>query len=114
MPTPDQLAVDLHDLWFTASSCREMSGAHTAAASSVTGCNPASAFERPAGIGYGASGIYEDWAALKDQIVSMLTTNGGSLGDTATALDACIEIYTTSDADVKAAFDKRKAQIPYE
>jgi hypothetical protein len=114
MPTPDQLAVDLHDLWFTANSCRDMAGAHTSASSAVSGCSPASAFTRPDGIGYGATGIYDEWAALREQIVTMLTTNASSLRDTATAMDTCVEIYTNEDDAVKAAFDKRKAEIPYE
>jgi hypothetical protein len=114
MPTPDELAIDLHDMWFAANSCRDMGDAHSAASTSVTGCSPASAFTRPEGIGYGATGIYDEWAALRDQIVSMLTTNASSLQDTATAMDICVEIYTTEDAAVKTAFDNRKAEIPYE
>lgn len=112
MPDPESLAVDLHDLWFTANSLRDMRGAHTDAESTVSGCNPAAAFDRPAGIGY--DGMLEAWQSLQESIVAMLGTNASSLGDTATALDLCVESYTSTDAEVKREFDKRKADIPYE
>ena len=114
MPTPDELAMDVHDLWFAANSCRDMGAAHTTASTSVTSCNPASAFTRPEGIGYGPTGIYDEWAALRDQILSMLTTNASSLQDTATAMDLCVDININANDSVKAEFEKRKAEIPYE
>ena len=114
MATPDELAIDVHDLWFAANSCRDMGDAHSTASAKVTSCTPASAFTRPEGIGYGATGIHDEWAALRDQITSMLTTNASSLQDTATAMDLCVEIITSTNDAVRAEFEKRKAQIPFE
>lgn len=114
MATPAQLAVDLHHLWFTAKSLREMGTAHTGAAGIVAGCNPSSALSRPATIGLGSNGFYDDWSALKEQVIGVLNTNGSSLNDTGDALDICVKTYTDSDADVKAELDGLKATIPYE
>lgn len=114
MATTAQLALDLHHLWFTAQSLREMGTAHTSAASTVNGCDPGSALSRPETIGLGSKGFYEDWSALKEQVITVLQTNASSLNDTGDALDICVKTYTDTDADVKAELDGLKETIPYE
>ncbi|GEP36250.1 hypothetical protein NSZ01_40180 [Nocardioides szechwanensis] len=114
MATPAQLAVDLHHLWFTAKSLREMGTAHTGAAGIVDGCNPSSALSRPASIGLGSNGFYDDWSALKEQVIGVLNTNGSSLNDTGDALDVCVKTYTDTDTAVQTELDALKATIPYE
>lgn len=114
MATTAQLALDLHHLWFTAQGLRDMGTAHTSAASTVDGCDPRSALSRPESIGLGSHGFYDDWSALKEQVITVLTTNGSSLNDTGDALDICVKTYTDADAEVKSELDGLKAAIPYE
>ena len=80
----------------------------------MSGCNPSSALSRPSSIGLGSNGFYDDWSALKEQIIGVLNTNGSSLNDTGDALDICVKSYTDTDADVRAELDGLKAAIPYE
>ena len=114
MADPRDLAVDLHDLWFTATASRDMRDAHLDAAGALSGCNPQYALMRPDTIGLGSTGFLADWVALRDQVADVLRTNATSLGDTADALDLCIADYTSTDAAVRDAFEARKAAIPYE
>jgi hypothetical protein len=114
MPTPDQLAVDLHDLWFAANALRDMAGAHKTANTAVDGCAPSSCFDRPDGVGLGPTGCYSDWQGLSDQITEMLTQNASNLEDTAVAMELCIKTYTEQDEAVRQAFEARKRAIPYE
>lgn len=108
------LAVDLHDLWFTQRALIDMQGAHTTAAGVVEGCTPMSSLMRPDSIGLGSTGFYDDWAALKDQVVTALNTNASSLGETATAMEICIDTFVRTDDDVRQEFRDRQREIPYE
>jgi hypothetical protein len=114
MADADDLALDLHSLWFTANSLREMGTAHTESSSTVAGCRPMSAQMRPPSIGLGSTGFHDDWSALQDKIIDMLHTNARSLNDTADALDMCVERFVNADEDVRSELDHLKATIPYE
>ena len=108
------LALDLHHLWYTAKSLREMGGAHTSASTTVSGCTPESALSRPASVGLGSSGFFADWASLRDQVVEVLHTNARSLNDTADALDLCVADFVGTDDAVRQELDDLKTEIPYE
>ena len=82
-----ELALDLHHLWYTSTSLREMGGAHDDASGTVSGCSPRSALSRPASVGLGSTGFASDWEYLRDQVVDVLRTNARSLNDISYALD---------------------------
>lgn len=114
MPTPRDIAIDLHDLWFAQNALTEMQGAHDSAYFPVSSCSPSYALSRPDSIGLGSNGFYDDWQVLKDQVTDMLTTNSRNLADTATAIGICIQTFTGTDSDVEREFNERKKDIPYE
>lgn len=115
MPTPEELAVDLHDLWFAEKALDEMAGAQTSAAATLSGASAKAALARPSGIGVGGShGIYDTWASVRDQITTVLTTNGTNLADSAAAMRLCIVDFTDTETDVRRELEKRKQEIPYE
>ena len=114
MPTPHDIAVDLHDLWFAQKALLDMKGAQDSAYYPVSSCTPSYALSRPASIGLGSTGFLSDWENLRDQVLDMLQTNGRNLGDTAAAMAICIETFTSTDTDVEGEFNDRKKEIPYE
>lgn len=109
-----ELALDLHHLWYTAQSLREMGGAHTSAASTVSGANAEYALMRPPSVGLGSTGFNADWQSLKSHITEVLQTNASSLNDTAAALDLCVQHYIETDDAIRTELDHLKAEIPYE
>lgn len=114
MPTPDELAVDLHDLWFAEQALSSVAESHFNASLTVALADASHALARPAGIGLGPSGFDDAFAAVRDQIGQVLTANHTNLSDCAAAMRLCIADYTATDDDVRAALDARKEQIPYE
>lgn len=114
MADAHELALDLHSLWFTSHSLRDMGTAHTDSSSTVAGCRPMSAQMRPSSIGLGSTGFHDDWSALQDKVIDMLHANARSLNDTAEALDACVERFVNQDDDVRAELTHLQATIPYE
>lgn len=114
MADAHDIAIDLHDLWFTQRALIDMEGAHRDAAGVVQGCDPGSALMRPGSIGLGTQGFYADWAYLRDQVVGALSTNATSLQETAVAMEICIDTFVSTDDAVRREFEARQREIPYE
>lgn len=114
MGQAEDLAIELHEVWFVANSCLDLAEAHDAAKGVVDGCSPASALnDRPDTIGLGTA-VADAWAIARDQLVTAINENARSCRDTSTALNQCIERFTSTDAEVQRELDAKKAEIPYE
>jgi hypothetical protein len=110
----EDLAIELHEVWFVANSCSDLADAHDTAKTAVSGCSPSSALnDRPDTIGLGTA-VADAWTAARDELVTALSQNARSCDDTAAALKLCIEHFTSSDAAVKRELDEKKEAIPYE
>jgi hypothetical protein len=110
----EDMAMELHEVWFVANSCSDLADAHDTAKTAVSGCSPSSALnDRPETIGLGTA-VAEAWTAARDELVTALSQNARSCDDTAAALNLCIEHFTSADADVKQELDEKKDEIPYE
>lgn len=114
MPTPEQLAVDLHDLWFAEQTLDQIASSHFSASTTVAFANATYALTRPASIGLGATGFNDAYEAVRDQINNVLNTNHTNLSDSATAIRLCIDDYTATDTAVRQELNKRKQEIPYD
>jgi len=114
MPTPQQIALDLHDLWWVSKALREFADAHSSASSTVGAVGASYALDRPDTIGLGAKGYIADWEALQEAITTMLSTNAQSLRDSAHAMDLCIKYFTEQDEATMTEFNNRKAALPYD
>ena len=109
----EDLAIELHEVWFVANSCDDLATAHTTARTTVEGCNPTSALnDRADLIGLGTS-VSEAWNAARDQLTTAIGTNATSCKDTAAALRLCITHFTSTDGNVKTEFNEKKEEIPY-
>lgn len=114
MPTPDELAVDLHDLWFAEKTLDQIADSHFQASLTVAFAEASYALDRPESIGLGAKGFNDAFTAVREQINTVLNTNYENIHDCANAMRLCIADYTSTDGAVKSALDARKAAIPYE
>lgn len=110
----EELAVDLHDLWFAEQSLDLMAESHFSASLTVALVEASYALSRPESIGVGATGFTSAFDAVKGQLNEVLNTNHANLQDSAAAIRLCIADYTATDAGVKTELDKRKEAIPYE
>jgi hypothetical protein len=109
----EDLAIELHEVWYVANSCIDLADAHDAAASTVSGCSPSGALNDSAEmIGLGTA-VAEAWSQARDELLAAITTNAGSCRDTSTALKLVIRHFTSQDEDVKTEFDKKKENLPY-
>ncbi|WP_182376157.1 hypothetical protein [Nocardioides sp. WS12] len=114
MPTPEELAVDLHDLWFAEQTLDLIASSHFNASLTVALTEASYALTRPASIGLGATGFNDAFEALKGQINDVLNTNHTNLKDSAAAMRLCIADFTATDDAVKQELNKRKQEIPYD
>lgn len=110
----DQIAVDLHDLWFAEQSLDLMADSHFSASLTVALTEASYALSRPASIGLGPSGFTSAFDEVRNKITDVLNANYSNLRDSAAAMRLCIKDFTQTDAAVKVALDTRKAEIPYE
>jgi hypothetical protein len=110
----EDLAIELHEVWYVANSCSDLADAHDAAKTAVAGCSPSSALnDRAELIGLGTA-VADAWVAARDELLVAIGQNARSCDDTAAALKLCIEHFTSTDADVKTELDAKKEAIPYE
>jgi hypothetical protein len=110
----EDLAIELHEVWYVANSCSDLADAHDAARTAVAGCSPSGALnDRAELIGLGTA-VADAWVAARDELLTAITQNARSCDDTATALKFCIEHFTSTNDAVKAEFDKQTEKIPYE
>ena len=110
----EDLAIELHEVWFVANSCSDLADAHDTAKTAVSGCSPSSALnDRAEMIGLGTS-VAEAWTTARDELITALSQNARSCDDTAAALKLCIEHFTSTDADVKRELNEKQEEIPYE
>ena len=110
----EDLAIELHEVWYVVNSCRDLADAHDAARTAVAGCSPSSALnDRAELIGLGTA-VADAWVAARDELLTAITQNARSCDDTASALEFCIEHFTTVNDAVKAEFNGLTERIPYE
>lgn len=110
----EDLAIELHEVWYVANCCSDLADAHDSAKSTLAGCSPSSALnDRAELIGLGTA-VADAWTAARDELLTALSQNARSCDDTSAALKLCIEHFTSTDADVKSELDQKKESIPYE
>ena len=109
----EDLAIELHEVWYVANSCDDLAEAHDTAASTVSGCSPSSALnDRAEMIGLGTA-VADAWTEARDELLTAITTNAGSCRDTGAALRLLIQHFTEQDASVKQEFDDKLKALPY-
>jgi hypothetical protein len=109
----EDLAIELHEVWYVANSCMDLADAHDTASAKVSGCSPSGALnDRADTIGLGTA-VAEAWTTAQDELLTAIRTNAGSCRDTSAALKLCIEHFTSEDGNVKREFDEKKEDLPY-
>jgi siroheme synthase (precorrin-2 oxidase/ferrochelatase) len=109
----EDLAIELHEVWYVANSCSDLAEAHDTAATAVSGCSPSSVLnDRADTIGLGTA-VADAWVEARDELLAAIKTNASSCRDTSAALKFCIEHFTAEDDAVKTAFDSKKKELPY-
>jgi hypothetical protein len=112
MSSGHQLGVDLAELWDAGQNqlpvvAGEFSKAVGALPTSITGI-----MYRSGGVGAGGSyGASSAWEALAATLSGHLSTTADNLMDTGAALVYAADHYAQTDAEARAEFEKRKAEI---
>lgn len=110
----EDLAIELHEVWFVANSCIDLADAHDTAETAVASCSPSSALnDRADSIGLGTA-VADAWVEARDELLTAISTNADSCRDTSEALKLLITHFTEQDEAVKREFDEKKEAIPYE
>jgi hypothetical protein len=109
----EDLAIELHEVWYVANSCKDLADAHDTAETTVAACSPSSALnDRAESIGLGTA-VADAWVEARDELLTAIRTNAGSCRDTAGALELVIKHFTEQDDAVKREFDGKKEELPY-
>lgn len=109
----EDLAIELHEVWYVANSCEDLADAHDTAETAVAACSPSSALnDRPESIGLGTA-VADAWVEARDELLTAIRTNASSCRDTSAALKLVIEHFTAQDEAVKTEFDDKKKALPY-
>jgi hypothetical protein len=109
----EDLAIELHEVWYVANSCIDLADAHDTAESTVAACSPSSALnDRAESIGLGTA-VADAWVEARDELLGAIRTNAGSCRDTSAALKLVIQHFIEQDEAVKREFDDKKETIPY-
>lgn len=109
----EDLAIELHEVWYVANSCDDLADAHDTAATAVSGCSPSSVLnDRAEMIGLGTA-VADAWTEARDELLTAIKTNASSCRDTSAALQLLIQHFVSEDDAVKTEFDNKKKELPY-
>lgn len=101
-----EIATTLWDLRVAGQEIQDMGGAHTSAASTVSGVDAGPPNKRPEEIGLGADGFATAYSTAAAAVQAMLNSNADALHDSGQALIWCADQnYARADDDVRSHFD---------
>ena len=107
-----ELGVDCYELWHAGQTLLpEISGQFFLAQYDVTPGNVSYAFQRSGDIGLGATGPYDSWQSVADQLNSYLGQTAQNLADVGVALRMAAETYAKTDQAAEAEFQRRQKEL---